>query len=199
LSAKFIPHHLDRVISEEHGAKLGDSLGNAYSVFPELCKAYAATDRTEKLRPDKFHHFDRFSRSFFTNMGQKALAQFFFLEIENAFQTMDIPRLITLGEDISRHQLINMKKIITKSPNLSLDIVHIYLALSFFHRERLKSIIADREKLKAEHASLLLLHNDVTEHVYELRRVIEGYEKQSQQLSTGLRRAVRSLRLRWRA
>ena len=195
ISNYYEPLFVERVLAEEHGTKLPDSLGQSYTVIQELVRLYVRQDRNAALRADRFEFYNCADSSFIQGCPADMMEKFILIRAEHAIKTCDFSGMIALGkevergcveQDIRRLNALRKKKCV---PDLGEGEYAIFLF--GFYLELKQKVSGGEVDFRKAYFDLLELHDRVTEHVYELRNVISGYEENSRRRPSFIRRLLR--------
>jgi glycosyltransferase involved in cell wall biosynthesis len=105
---------IEKVIAEEHGTCLHDSMGHSYTLFPELTLKYSREIRNKQLVPKVLKQYDPYRLNFQQQFNPAEKARLKLLLLEHFVKTFNIEGIIKL-ESQSGPGSANWKKMITKN------------------------------------------------------------------------------------
>ncbi|MDF2645373.1 MAG: hypothetical protein K0Q73_1178 [Paenibacillus sp.] len=90
---------VEKVIGEEYGTRLSDSIGHTFTVLPNLICKYALMERNDVLLPTQFVNYDPYSMSFEQQLAPVEKMQIRYLLLEHYTKTYNIPRILQLMDE----------------------------------------------------------------------------------------------------
>lgn len=168
---------IDLILAEEDGAKLQDSLGNAYTSFPALIHDYMSMDRNNSLKTQYMATYDCLKIP--QHLNEKYLKDFSFLVSEHYFNTQDYKSMTLIGkvffEQLPENQL---NALIEKFDQESSEL-YLFVFLKTYLSQKMQQTRVELNSLKREY-QIALAH-------------AEGLAG----IGTSLRILIKSLKIKW--
>ncbi|MDQ0901562.1 MULTISPECIES: glycosyltransferase family A protein [unclassified Paenibacillus] len=171
---------VEKVIGEEHGTRLPDSIGHTFTLLSNLIHKYAQIERSHVLQPAVFVNYDPYSMKFEEQLAITEKLQFRYLLMEHYIKTHNIPRILQLMAEWPQRSIDGVtmpqwKKILAKNEGLS-DIKQLQLLHGVLGYAGKESSLA-----KAELAKLRDLVSSKQKYIDEQQKFIDQREIYIQQ------------------
>jgi glycosyltransferase involved in cell wall biosynthesis len=111
---------VEKVIAEEHGTRLTDSIGNTYTLLPELMRKYANENRNQLLKPSALKHYERYRLTFQQRLAPNEKAQLNLLLLEHYIKTFNIEGIVKQASGQGNKSL-RWKKLMAKNRSITDD------------------------------------------------------------------------------
>jgi glycosyltransferase involved in cell wall biosynthesis len=95
ISKHFPLGFVEKVLAEEHGTRLGDSIGNNLTLFPELIAKYTRINRDHLLLPAKLKRYNPYHLEFEKSFNSDERGKVGFLLLEYFIKTLNIDGILT--------------------------------------------------------------------------------------------------------
>lgn len=153
ISRKFPLGFVPKVVAEERGTSLPDSIGHSLTHFADLMLKYAARDRDRLLLPAVFHNYDPYSMDFERELNAEEKRRFRFVLLEHLAKSMDIPAIVDhvrlqLADPNGATSRARWAKIEAKNGGSDLDMLLLMQGLLDFVEQKCALLDAEVRRLR---------------------------------------------------
>jgi glycosyltransferase involved in cell wall biosynthesis len=185
IAKKYEVGFVDKIISEEYGLTLTDSLGNTHTHFQNIVKKYSDLDRNRLLKPENIERYDPFNLKILKNLTEAEKKEAEFLVIEHFVRTKNISKVITYAIEylnnsnkIDENEKILWKQIKNMNSKIeNKELLYIYFTLINYFEKRISLINKEHMKAIASYKILEDAYTQAKEYVSQLEKVIENEKK----------------------